>query len=84
MQDNNVVATVNNLSDFSKQNRRPVLGNWSSVDLMKKDSGSYQDVSSDLETDSSGQERRSYSTAITPSESGRQQNQAIPSADSDA
>ena len=37
------------------------------VDLIKKNSGSCQEVSSDLETDSSGEEKRSFSAVITPS-----------------
>ena len=49
---------------------RKTEGTIDTVDLMEKDPGSCQDVSSDLETDSSGQEKRTYFAVITPSESG--------------
>ena len=51
--------------------------------MIEKDAGSCQDISSDLETCSSGQEKRSYSAVITPSESRRLQNLTIQSADTD-
>ena len=39
-------------------------------DVMDKDPGSCQDVASNVETGSSGQEKRSFSAVITQSERG--------------
>ena len=75
----NVVATV----EQPVVSGRKTEGTIDTVYLMEKDPGSCQDVSSDLETDSSGLEKRTYSAVITPSESGRLQNLAIPSVDTD-
>ena len=74
-----VVATV----EQPVVSGRKTEGTIDTVDLMEKDPGSCQDVSSDLETDSSGHEKRTYSAVITPSESGQLQNLAIPSVDTD-
>ena len=53
------------------------------IDVMYKDPGSCQDVSPDVETGSSGQEKRSFSAVITQSERGQLQNLAIPTVDTD-
>ena len=53
------------------------------IDVMDKDTGSCQDVSSDVETGSSGQEKRSFSAVITQSERGQLQNLAILTVDTD-
>ena len=50
---------------------------------MDKDTGSCRDVSSDVETGSSGQEKRSFSAVITQSERVQLQNLAIPTVDTD-
>ena len=58
-------------------------GTIDNIDVMDKDPGSCQDVSSDVETGSSGQEKRSLSAVITQSERGQLQNLAIPTVDTD-
>ena len=58
-------------------------GTIDNIDVMDKDPGSCQDVSSDVETGSSGQEKRSFFAVITQSERGRLQNLAIPTVDTD-
>ena len=58
-------------------------GTIDNIEVMDKDPGSCQDVSSDVETDSSGQEKRSFSAVITQSERGQLQNLAIPTVDTD-
>ena len=75
----NVVSTVEQPVVLGRKTE----GTLYNVDLMDKDPGSCQDVSSDVETGSSGQEKRSYSAVITQSESGQLQNMAILSVDTD-
>ena len=94
----NASSAQNRIASRSDQNghpmqvnvvKQPVVsgrrteGTLDNIDVMDKDHGSCQDVLSDVEIGSSGQEKRSFSAVITQSERGQLQNLAIPTVDTD-